>query len=339
MPEQISSSISLYNKCVQKYIVGISDLFLLGSTINRFNFSASPIPSVDLECEAVNPSGTLQIHVGPGATLIDYADCTATNPNGYTEKISIHVTTDGLSYYAPGELTIGPNSEVDFQVTIKADTGMLKSTHNLNIKARVEEAAGAPPPNNAESDVSLIVDIMQFSGVSVASISPIVTLISGSDYNIEFRVYNEGNYADKFLLEFSDASRDKLEDEGFQISFPMATVEIESNEWGEGAMKIRVVIRAPSDGSDWPINSEGMHEKKFTATFIATSDFSCKSEGDCNSASVDQIIILQQEASETEQFLSGTSGDNQLLVYGGSGGVVILLMILLVVMKKRKGAQ
>ncbi len=293
-------------------------------------------PSVELECEAVNPSGTLQIHVGPGATLIDYADCTATNPNLYTEKISIEVTIEGLSYSAPGELTIGPNSEVDFQVTIKADTGMLRSTHNLNIKARVEEAAGFPPPNIAESEVSLMVDIMQFSGVSVGSTYPIVTLKSGSDYNIEFKVHNDGNYADKFLLEFSDASRDKLEDEGFQISFPMAAVEIESEA---APMKIRVVIRAPSDGSDWPINSEGMHEKKFTATFIATSDFSCKSEGDCNSASVDQIIIIQQEASETEQFLSGTSGDNQLLVYGGSGGVVILLLILFVVMKKRKGAQ
>lgn len=297
-----------------------------------------PTPSVELECDAVNPSGNLQIHVGPGATLIDYADCTATNPNVYTEKISIEVTIEGLSYSAPGELTIGPNSEVDFQVTIKADTGMLKSTHNLNIKARVEEAAGVPPPNIAESDVSLIVDIMQFSGVSVASISPIVTLISGSDYNIEFRVYNEGNYEDKFLLEFSDASRDKLEDEGFSISYPYLSYVIDTLSQ---PVKVYVVIRAPSDGSDWPINSEGMHEKKFTATFIATSYFSCdrRSEEDCNSASVDQIIIIQQEASETEQFLSGTSGDNQLLVYGGSGGIVILLMILLVVMKKRKGAQ
>jgi len=293
-------------------------------------------PSVELECEAVNPSGTLQIDVGPGATLIDYADCTASNPNAYTEKISIEVTIEGLSYSAPGELTIGPNSEVDFQVTIKADTGMQRSTHNLNIKARVEEAAGFPPPNIAESEVSLMVDIMQFSGVSVESVSPIITLTSGSDYNIEFKVYNEGNYADKFLLGFSDASRDKLEDEGFSISYPTPSYEIES---GSAPVKVRVTIRAPSDGSDWPINSNGVHEKKFTATFIATSDFSCKTEGYCNSASVEQIIIIQQEASETEQLFSGTAGDNQLLVYGGSGGVVILLLILFVVMKKRKGAH
>ena len=141
-------------------------------------------PSVELECEAVNPSGTLQIHVGPGATLIDYADCTASNPNVYTEKISIEVTIEGLSYSAPGELTIGPNSEVDFQVTIKADAGMIRQTRNLNIKAQVIEAAGLPPPNIAESDVSLIVDIMQFSGVSVESVSPIITLTSGIDYNM-----------------------------------------------------------------------------------------------------------------------------------------------------------
>ena len=292
-------------------------------------------PSVELECEAVNPSGTLQIHVGPGATLIDYADCTASNPNVYTEKISIEVTIEGLSYSAPGELTIGPNSEVDFQVTIKADAGMIRQTRNLNIKAQVIEAAGLPPPNIAESDVSLIVDIMQFSGVSVESVSPIITLTSGIDYNIEFRVYNEGNYADKFLLGFSDASRDKLEDEGFSISYPTPSYEI-----GDGtSAKVRVTMRAPSDGSDWPINSDGMHEKKFTAAFIATSDFSCKTEGYCNSASVEQVIIIQQEASETEQFLSGTAGDNQLLIYGGSGGVVILLLILFVVMKKRKGAH
>ena len=307
-------------------ILLISYLPLIDSTSAQ-----SFIPSVELECEAINPSGSLQIDVGPGSTASDYADCTVSNPNAYQEKIEITITSN-LSSSAPGDITVGPNSEADFRVAIQANIGMKMNNYDLNIHAQVVEASGVPPPTTADAESNLIIQILQYSGVSVESVEPIIYIGSGSDSIIEFNVFNLGNSADKFEIGLTDESRDILENKGFQTSMPSQYQEINYQNAPE---MVQALIRAPSDGSEWPINSMGLHEMSFTATFFATSDFSCKYEYVCNSASVDQTIVVYQEVSEPEKIFSGTSED-QSLVYAGGGGAVLLLLILFVAMKRRK---
>lgn len=288
-------------------------------------------PDVNLECSSNDPSGSVEVEVYPGATLTGHAYCIASNPNSYQEKIDIQVQTDGLVASYPGSITLGPNAEEEFVVTVKADQNMPMSTRNLNVKATVTEAMGVPPPNVAESEVSMIVNIMQYSGLQVESVEPLITLNTKVDYNLEFKVYNQGNGMDRFRLAVTENSLGVLEDAGFSISLPMVNVEIESMG---PPMKVQVIMRTPTGYEDWPINSEGAHEMTFRLDFIATSDFSCKYEGNCLSEIVTTTITVFAEASESDKFLSGTS-DNQFLIYGGSGAGVILLLVLFIAMRRR----
>jgi len=306
-----------------------------------FSLSTMPIPSseaqigaaaVNLDCTSGDPSGTVEVEVHPGATLTGQAFCTVSNPNSYQEKIEIEVTSDGLVASYPGSITLGPNSEEDFIVTVKADERMSAQSRNLVVKATVTEMMGFPPPNLAEEESSLIVSIMQFSGLQVEAVEPMVKMLPKIDFNLEFKLYNQGNNVDKFWLEVTDNSRDQLESEGFSISLPINKIEVESMA---APVKVRVTMRTPVDYQDWPINSEGMHEKVFRLEFMATSEFSCNNEGSCNSESVISTITVYQEASSTDNLISSAS-DNSLIIYGGSGAGIILLLVLIMAMRKSK---
>ena len=306
-----------------------------------FLLSAMPVPTVEaqvgaaavnLECVSVDASGSVQVEVYPGATLTGQALCTVSNPNSYQEKIEIEVQSDGLVNSAPSSITLGPNAEEDFYVTVKGEERMSESSRNLVVKATVTEMMGLPPPNIAEAESKLIISIMQFSGLQLEAVESLLTLETKVDYNVEFKVYNQGNGMDKFRLAVAENSHDILEDAGFTISLPMVNVEIQSMV---APMTVRVIMRTPTGYEDWPINSEGQHEMTFELDFIATSDFSCKNEGNCLTETVTTTITVFAEASESEKLLSGTS-DNQLLIYGGGGGGILLLLILFVVMRRKK---
>ena len=306
-----------------------------------FLLSAMPVPTVEaqvgaaavnLDCVSVDASGSVQVEVYPGATLTGQALCTVSNPNSYQEKIDIEVQSDGLVNSAPSSITLGPNAEEDFYVTVKGEERMSESSRNLVVKATVTEMMGLPPPNIAEAESKLIISIMQFSGLQLEAVESLLTLETKVDYNVEFNVYNQGNGMDKFRLAVAENSLDVLEDAGFSISLPMVNVEIQSRE---PPMKVRVTMRTPTGYEDWPINSEGKHEMTFKLDFIATSDFSCKNEGNCLTETATTTITVLAEASESDKIISGTS-DNQLLIYGGGGGGILLLLILFVVMRKKK---
>tara|TARA_B100000767_G_scaffold258513_1_gene267306 strand:- start:3032 stop:3994 length:963 start_codon:yes stop_codon:yes gene_type:complete len=309
-----------------------------------FTLSYLPLPNaeaqvgaaaVNLKCVSVDASGTVQIEVYPGATLTGQAICTVSNPNSYQEKIEIDVQSEDLVSAAPGSITLGPNAEEDFYVTVRGEEGMAKSSRSLVVKATVTEAMGFPPPNVAEEESSLIVSIMQYSGLQVESVDPLITLKTKVDHNVEFRVYNQGNGADRFTIGLTKESIDNLENEGFSINMPSAKVEIESMA---PPMKVVVTMRTPTSYEDWPINSEGAHEMTFGLDFIATSEFSCNNEDGCNSETASISIVVFQEASETDKTLTGTADNTQMLIYGGSGGAILLLLILFVVMRRKKRA-
>ena len=305
-----------------------------------FLLSAMPVPTVEaqvgapdvsINCSSMYNSGTVEVRVYPGATLTGHANCIVSNPNSYQETIEIQVQTDGLAVSHPGSITLAPNGEEEFVVTVKADQGMPMSTRTLNVKATVTEAMGVPPPNTAESEVSMIVNIMQYSGLQVEAVDSLITLQTKVDYNLEFKVYNLGNGVDIFILAVDYDSLRVLENAGFSITLPMVSVEIDSMA---APMKVRVTMRTPTGYENWPINSEGQHEMTFKLDFIVKSDFSCRMEG-CLTEKATTTITVFAEASESEKLLSGTS-DNQLLIYGGGGGGILLLLILFVVMRRKK---
>ena len=81
-----------------------------------------------------------------------------------------------------------------------------------------------------------------------------------------FDVYNDGNAMDRFNIEVQNY--DDLNDEGFQLSIPLVSVEIESVAPAE---KIRVQMRTPKN--------QGWTDKYFSLMFKATSEYSVRTEG------------------------------------------------------------
>ncbi|MGY8744951.1 MAG: choice-of-anchor T family protein [Candidatus Poseidoniales archaeon] len=231
------------------------------------------VPAVDLQCLSPNPSGAIDVPVYPGAALTGFANCKVVNPNQYAERIQIQVSADGLVVAAPGTISLGPGAESEFQVTVRADQRMTMSGRNLMVTATVVEANGAPPPNIAESQVQMIINILQFSRLQVEASEPFLQLSPKTDHNFEFKVYNQGNWADKFSVGVTDDSRDKLEEKGFQISIPLVAVEIEGMA---APTKVRVLVRTPKN--------QGWTDEYFTLEFEAISEFSCRYEtSGCNS--------------------------------------------------------
>ena len=238
------------------------------------------VPSVDLQCLSPNPSGAVDVPVYPGASLTGFANCKVTNPNTYAERIQIQVDGDGLVVAAPGTISLGPGGESEFQTTVRADQRMTMTGRNLKVTATVIEANGVPPVTVAESEVTLIINILQFSRLQVEATEPFLQLSPKTDHNFEFKVYNQGNWADKFVVGVTEDSRDKLEDKGFQISIPLVSVEIETQ--GD-PMKVRVLVRTPKN--------QGWTDEYHTLEFLAVSEFSCRYEvSGCNSMS--QMITI-----------------------------------------------
>ena len=168
----------------------------------------------------------------------------------------------------------------EFQVTVRADQRMVMSGMTLDVKATVVEANGVPPLNTAESKVAMIINILQFSRLQVEATQPFLQLSPKTDHNFEFKVYNQGNWADKFLVGITEDSREKLEDKGFQISIPLVSVEILG---GDEPQKVRVLVRTPKN--------QGWTDEYHTLEFLAVSEFSCRYElTGCNSMS--QMITI-----------------------------------------------
>tara|TARA_B100000767_G_C19717367_1_gene515568 strand:- start:234 stop:1139 length:906 start_codon:yes stop_codon:yes gene_type:complete len=238
------------------------------------------VPAVNLECLSPNPSGAVDVPVYPGATLTGFANCRVTNPNVYAERIQIQVDAEGLVVAAPGTISLGPGGESEFQATVRADQRMTMSGRNLKVTATVVEANGVPPATLAESQTSMIINILQFSRLQVEATEPFLQLSPKTDHNFEFKVYNQGNWADKFKVGVTDGSRDKLEENGFQISIPLVSVEIDGMA---APMKVRVLVRTPKN--------QGWTDEYHTLEFEAISDFSCRYEtSGCNSQS--QMVTI-----------------------------------------------
>ena len=288
----------------------------------------STVAAVDLNCTSPYPSGAIDIAVHPGATLTGYSVCTVSNPSIYQEKISIQADADGLVVAAPGSITLAPGGESEFQVTVRAESRMAMQARSLSTTATVTEMNGVPPPNIAESTSNQIINILQFSGLSVEMLEPGVEIYTGNDYSLFYYVYNQGNWADKFVLEL-----DYDENIDFKITSPVISAEIPRNDIGA----FRLDLRAPSDGSAWQVNEDGVKSLEVTVSVTFQSEFSCRYEGACNSVTVLQsVTFLHNETTSSDSEVLSSETKDQLLIYGGSGVGVILLLVVFFTIKKRR---
>jgi len=284
-------------------------------------------PDVNLECE----TGSIDIEVYPGANATGMVTCTVSNPNSYQEKIDIQVTADGLGTAYPGSITLEPNAEEDFQVTVQANEYMPKQSRDLVVKATVIEVMGAPPPNKAEKDATVIINIKQFAGLQLEADTPFVTIPSNNEYKLTFGIYNTGNGVDKYLASIPPNSMDNLQNAGFKVTMPANKIEIFNQNPPE---RVTVFIETPDDYSGWNQNSDGIYEATFVLEFEAKSEFSCNN-GNCISETVSVAITVIHEAETTGDVLS-SSQDIQLLIFGGGGAGLFLIILLVLVVKKRK---
>ena len=289
----------------------------------------STVAAVDLNCTSPYPSGAIDIAVHPGATLTGYSVCTVSNPSIYQEKISIQADASGLVVAAPGSITLAPGGESEFQVTVRAESRMTMQARTLSITATVIEMNGVPPPNMAESTSNQIVNILQFSALSVEMVESSVEIYTGDDYSLEYMVYNQGNWMDRFSY-----STDYDENLDFKITAPIISAEIESM----GPPHTFILdLKAPSDGSAWQVNEDGVKSLEITVSVTFKSEFSCRYEGACNSVTVLQsVTFLHNETTSSDSEILSSETQDQLLIYGGGGAGIILLLVAFFTIKKRR---
>ena len=284
--------------------------------------------AVDLECIPTN-GASIDIDVSPGSTLTGFTTCTVSNPTVHVEKISITVTADGLVVAAPGSVTVAAGGEEDFQVAVRADSRMYTQARTLVVEASVQEISGVPPPNSAYSISRNIISILQFAEFSAEMMAPVVELEVGSDYQLEYRLYNTGNGGDRFNIELGD---DEFYDTSFAL--PLVALQVESYE----PARFQVMVSAPDDGLNWETNSDGVHTMEIEIKISVESDLGCQN-GNCLKTTMTQKIIFYENQTAQDDSRSGAlsnSMDNKTLVYGGGGAGVILLLILFVVMRRKK---
>ena len=137
----------------------------------------------------------------------------------------------------------------------------------VTITATVTQWNGAPvTAATSPTEAKVMTVFKQFSRLRVGAELAFIQLRPKVDYTLVFDVYNDGNARDKFNVEIQNY--DELNDEGFQLSLPLISQEIDSLAPPE---KFRVQMRTPKN--------QGWTDKYFNLQFKATSEYSVRSEG------------------------------------------------------------
>ena len=218
------------------------------------------VPDITLTCDQPQP-----IDVYPGATRSSIINCRIENPTVHQEKVRIQIQAGVLAFSGPATMSIGGGSEVSFQVLVRAELRAPEGQHQVTVSAEVTMANGVPVTSEP-SAANVMAIIRQFSRLRVASEVAFLQLRPKVDYNLVFDVYNDGNALDRFNIEIENY--DQLNDDGFQLSIPLVSVEIESMAPPE---KIRVQMRTPKN--------QGWTDTYFGLQFKATSEYSVRTEG------------------------------------------------------------
>lgn len=110
--------------------------------------------AVSLDC-----GETTHIPVDPIGNQNYTFECFVSNPAAYEEKIAIQITSGGLAAYGPGELYVGAGQEESFNVSVSWNPGMYNEERQITVVAQVQELNNLPPPNQANSQYSGMLDL------------------------------------------------------------------------------------------------------------------------------------------------------------------------------------
>ena len=222
---------------------------------------AQTSPDVSLTCDQPQP-----IEVYPGATRTTIIYCTLTNPTTFSEKVELTYQSGVVAVAGPGSATVPPG-DTSFQVAVRADLRMPEGQQVVTITATVTQWNGAPVSGAASpTEAKVLTVFKQFSRLRVGSDEAFIQLRPKVDYQLVFQVYNDGNARDKFNIEIQNY--DELRDEGFQLSLPLISQEIDSLAPPE---LFRVQMRTPKN--------QGWTDQYYNLQFKATSEYSVRTEG------------------------------------------------------------
>ena len=222
---------------------------------------AQTSPDVSLTCDQPAP-----IEVYPGALRSTIIYCTLSNPTTLTEKVDLTYQQGIISVAGPGSASVPPG-DTSFQVAARADLRQPEGQQVVTITAVVSQWGGAPVTSaTTPTEAKVMTVFKQFSRLRVGAELAFIQLRPKVDYTLVFDVYNDGNARDKFNVEIQNY--DELNDEGFQLSLPLISQEIDSLAPPE---KFRVQMRTPKN--------QGWTDRYFNLQFKATSEYSVRSEG------------------------------------------------------------
>tara|TARA_B100001113_G_scaffold8431_1_gene6868 strand:- start:691 stop:1635 length:945 start_codon:yes stop_codon:yes gene_type:complete len=243
------------------------------------------VPEVDVECDQPAP-----IDVYPGATRTTIIYCSIQNSNPYSVTVEMTYQGGVLAIAGPGSATVAPGSETEFQVSVRGELRQPVGQQVVSITSQVTQASGVPVSAITQpEEIQLLVVINQFSRLRVDAMESLVTMGIGNEIVVIFSVYNDGNGRDQFNLEITN--KDDLEVSGWSVISPMSSVEIDSLAPPE---KIRITLIAPShiSSDNFTVLSNGSRQQVFNLEFMATSDFSVRTEGVPNYQIADTSIKL-----------------------------------------------
>ena len=304
-----------------RFVALFLSIFLLASSSLVYNASAqNPLPDIDIDCD---PESRIEVY--PGATYSGFFTCTLSNPTAYSEEVEVTITSGSLLPNGPGTVTVGPSATLDIQISLRAEQGMSVQNIAVETKAVVVsfngiDAAALPEASDTADTVAMI---MQYSAPTIQLTEAEITITSGQDYDYNVIYGNNGNGDfDKMLIGIERNNRDQLETAGFSISGTMQSIEIVSGQ----TETVKWEIRAPKG-----VTKEQYH----VMDFYVTSDFSCRSEGFCNTQS---ILLTVKVLPEPEEGGLASLTESSAVTYSAIGGGVLAVVVAIVIFMKRRNS-
>jgi hypothetical protein len=310
------------------FIIGI--LFLLLTPITPYSSAQLPTASVTVECEPSVNGSNVMIDVEPGSDNYGSAICTVSNPTSYTEKVEIEVTSDVLSYSAPGSIYVSPNSEEEFTLGLSGQTAMRTDTFEVMVKATVTEISGVPPFNAASSETSVIAEASHYGGCSLELLDSVMIFPPGEEFYLNLKINNLGNGIDTFDISLDPASQVFLEESGFTLSLSTSRVQISPEN---PSKVVSIDIKAPSSLSDDYTTDGDFLRETFPLIINLKSAKGC-ANSDCDHHSIEPILILETDDSLTSATILGIDGDDNSM-YLLSASVCIILVLVGYILFKR----
>ncbi len=310
------------------FIIGI--LFLSLTPITPYSSAQVPTAAVSIECEPSVNGSNVMIDVEPGSDNYGSAICTVSNPTAYIEKVEIEVTSDVISYSAPGSIYVSGGSEEEFTVGLSGQTAMRTDTFEIKVKATVTELSGLPPVNVASSEASVIAEVVHYGGCSLELIDSVKVFAPNEEFYLSIKVNNLGNGPDTFDISLDSASQLFLEESGFALSLSTSRIQISPES---SSKVVSLDIKAPSSLSD-DYTTEGDYLRDVFSILVHLKSATGCTNSDCNNHSIEPILILETDGSDTSGAVLGIDSENNS-IYLLSASICIILVLVGYIFFKR----